>query len=58
MQQVLSIFALIYFAFLFADVAMRYLVENVLKTKIDGGIRDSVRLRDKPTIREKSGCCK
>ncbi|XP_017758393.1 PREDICTED: ras-related protein Rab-38-like [Eufriesea mexicana] len=40
------------------DVAMRYLVENVLKTRIDGGIRDSVRLRDKPMIREKNGCCK
>lgn len=43
---------------LFTDVAMRYLVENVLKTRIDGGIRDSVRLRDRPPIREKSQCCK
>ncbi|XP_043261761.1 ras-related protein Rab-38-like isoform X1 [Colletes gigas] len=40
------------------DVAMRYLVENVLKSKIEGGVRDSVRLRDRPPIREKNGCCK
>ncbi|XP_033331642.2 ras-related protein Rab-38 isoform X1 [Megalopta genalis] len=40
------------------DVAMRYLVENVLKTRIDGGVRDSVSLRDRPAIREKTSCCK
>nr|XP_033331643.1 ras-related protein Rab-38-like isoform X2 [Megalopta genalis] len=40
------------------DVAMRYLVENVLKTRIDGGVRDSVSLRDRPVIREKTSCCK
>lgn len=41
-----------------AEVAMRYLVENVLRTKIDVGIRDSVRLRDNATIEEKNKCCK
>ncbi|XP_033175892.1 ras-related protein Rab-32B-like [Bombus impatiens] len=40
------------------DVAMRYLVENVLKTRIDVDIRDSVRLRDKSGIRQRSECCK
>lgn len=40
------------------DVAMRYLVENVLKTRIDVDIRDSIRLRDKSKIRERSECCK
>ncbi|XP_076164899.1 ras-related protein Rab-38-like [Ptiloglossa arizonensis] len=39
------------------DVAMRYLVENVLKTKIDIGMRNSVKLRDRSSIHEKSGCC-
>lgn len=40
------------------DVAMRYLVENVLKVKLEGGTRDSVRLRDSPLVCERHGCCK
>lgn len=40
------------------DVAMRYLVENVLKVKMDNGTRDSIRLKDGTVIKEKSVCCK
>ncbi|EFN79075.1 Ras-related protein Rab-32 [Harpegnathos saltator] len=40
------------------DAAMRYLVEKVLSAKIDGGIRDSIRLREVSLNRERSSCCK
>ncbi|KAL2739196.1 ras-related protein Rab-38-like [Vespula maculifrons] len=40
------------------DEAIRHLVENVLRAKIEGGIRDSIRLRDDPIERGKTGCCK
>ncbi|KAK0158101.1 hypothetical protein PV328_009148 [Microctonus aethiopoides] len=41
------------------DEAMHYLVENVLKSKIEDEIKDSIRLRATPLINEKSaGCCK
>lgn len=42
----------------FADAAIRYLVEKVLSAKIDGGVRDSIRLREASLDREKSRCCK
>lgn len=40
------------------DPAIRYLVEKVMSVKVEGGIRDSVRLHETSTKREKSGCCK
>ncbi|XP_032664157.1 ras-related protein Rab-32-like [Odontomachus brunneus] len=40
------------------DAAIRYLVEKVLSAKIDGGVRDSIRLREVSLNREKSRCCK
>ncbi|XP_012225290.1 ras-related protein Rab-38-like [Linepithema humile] len=41
------------------DTAMRYLVEKVLCSKIEGGVRDSIRLRREASLKhEKSGCCK
>ncbi|XP_012278820.1 ras-related protein Rab-38 [Orussus abietinus] len=40
------------------DNAMLYLVENVLKAKIQDEIRDSIKLRDAPLAKEKTGCCK
>ncbi|XP_046750244.1 ras-related protein Rab-38-like [Diprion similis] len=40
------------------DEAMRYLVENVLKTRLEDEIRDSIKLRDGPVFQEKNTCCK
>ncbi|XP_057329645.1 ras-related protein Rab-38-like isoform X2 [Microplitis mediator] len=40
------------------DEAIHYLVENVLKAKIEDEIKDSIKLRGAPLISEKSGCCK
>lgn len=40
------------------DEAIRYLVENVLRAKIEGGIRDSIRLRNDPIKQDKTSCCK
>ncbi|XP_014608012.1 PREDICTED: ras-related protein Rab-32-like [Polistes canadensis] len=40
------------------DEAMRYLVEKVLKAKIEGGVQDSIRLRKEPKQRSKTGCCR
>ncbi|XP_035741718.1 ras-related protein Rab-32-like isoform X1 [Vespa mandarinia] len=40
------------------DEAIRHLVENVLRAKIEGGIRESIRLHDGPIERGKTGCCK
>lgn len=37
---------------------MYYLVENVLRVKIDDDIRDSIRLRETLLIDENNGCCK
>ncbi|XP_043285265.1 ras-related protein Rab-32-like [Venturia canescens] len=40
------------------DEAMRYLVESVLKAKIEDEIRDSIKLRETPEVQEKNNCCK
>ncbi|XP_034947477.1 ras-related protein Rab-32-like [Chelonus insularis] len=40
------------------DEAMYYLVENVLKAKIEDEIKDSIKLRGASLISEKAGCCK
>ncbi|CAD6222432.1 GSCOCG00000968001-RA-CDS [Cotesia congregata] len=40
------------------DEAVHYLVENVLKAKIEDEIKDSIKLRTAPITTEKSGCCK
>ncbi|XP_011499150.1 PREDICTED: ras-related protein Rab-32-like [Ceratosolen solmsi marchali] len=38
--------------------AMHYLVVNVLKSKINDEIRESIKLRDTPLLRDKHICCK
>lgn len=41
------------------EAAIRYLVDKVLNSRFDNGIRDSIQLRHKSTSsREKSMCCK
>ncbi|XP_046429927.1 ras-related protein Rab-32-like isoform X2 [Neodiprion pinetum] len=40
------------------DEAIRYLVENVIKTRVEDQIRDSIKLRDGPVFQEKNTCCK
>ncbi|XP_074094830.1 ras-related protein Rab-32-like [Cotesia typhae] len=40
------------------DEAVHYLVENVLKAKIEDEIKDSIKLRTAPIPTDKSGCCK
>lgn len=41
------------------ETAIRYLVDKVLSSRFDNGIRDSIRLRHEGTSsREKSMCCK
>ncbi|KAG5314638.1 RAB32 protein, partial [Pseudoatta argentina] len=41
------------------EAAIRYLVDKVLSSRFDNGIRDSIQLRHKSTSsREKSMCCK
>lgn len=47
-----------YFFFFFLDEAVHYLVENVLKAKIEDEIKDSIKLRTAPIPTDKSGCCK
>ncbi|XP_070167608.1 ras-related protein Rab-7L1-like isoform X1 [Polyergus mexicanus] len=40
------------------DTAMRYLVEKVLCSKIDNGVRDSIKLQSKNLLKHESSCCK
>ncbi|OXU26856.1 hypothetical protein TSAR_016614 [Trichomalopsis sarcophagae] len=40
------------------DEAMHYLVGNVLKSKINEEIRESIKLRDTPLLRDKQTCCR
>ena len=39
------------------DEAMHYLVENVLKAKIQDEIRESIKLKDSPENQKKNMCC-